>query len=96
VVHAFGFGLVTWVTWQGVAYAFANSAAAIRPTIGLLTICACAGMGAGALNEVVEFAAFQTLADTNVGDYQNTGWDLVANMVGAITAACLIRWLTPA
>ena len=38
-----------------------------------------AGMGVGAFNEVVEFFTTLVLEDTNVGGYQNTGRDLVAN-----------------
>jgi hypothetical protein len=47
-------------------------------------------MGFGALNEVVEFAATLTLEETNVGGYWNTGWDLVANLVGCMAAAVII------
>jgi hypothetical protein len=90
VVHAFGFGLVTWVAWQYLKREFERQNIRLRPRIGLLVWSAAAGIGAGALNEVVEFAAFQLLPDTNVGDYENTGWDLVANLVGAITAALVI------
>ena len=50
-----------------------------------------AGSGFGALNEVVEFIAVLTIPETNVGGYENTGWDLVANLVGATVAAVLIR-----
>ncbi len=46
-------------------------------------------MGLGALNEVVEFIASQTM-DTNVGGYVNTGGDLIANMFGSVFAAVLI------
>ena len=52
-------------------------------------------MGFGALNEVVEFAATLSVPETNVGGYVNTGWDLVSNLVGCITAAILIRCLSP-
>ncbi|TWT85705.1 hypothetical protein Pla123a_05120 [Posidoniimonas polymericola] len=90
VVHAFGFGLVTWIAWQGLTYAFAQHGVRPRPTLGLMTLCVCVGMGAGALNEVVEFAAFQTLPETNVGEYENTGWDLVSNLVGSLIAATVI------
>ncbi|MCA9242148.1 MAG: DUF2238 domain-containing protein [Planctomycetales bacterium] len=90
VVHAFGFGLVTWIAWQGVQHAFRQRGATARPTLGLLLICIAAGMGAGAANEVVEFAAFQTMDETNVGSYENTGWDLVANLVGSLVAASAI------
>lgn len=85
-VHAFGFGVATWVVWQGLARALATP----RPTPGLLFVCFCAGMGLGALNEVVEFVAVLTLPETNVGGYENTGWDLVANAAGALVAALAI------
>lgn len=52
---------------------------------------ALAGMGLGALNEVVEFVAVLTLPETNVGGYINTGWDLVANGVGA-TIGGVLMW----
>jgi hypothetical protein len=62
----------------------------VKPTFGLLTLCVAAGMGFGAVNEVVEFAATLMLPGTNVGGYENTGWDLVANLVGCLAAATMI------
>jgi hypothetical protein len=50
-------------------------------------------MGFGAANEVVEFIATITLPGTNVGGYENTGWDLVANLVGCLLAALSIWFL---
>jgi hypothetical protein len=44
------------------------------------------------LNEVIEFIAVLTFPNTNVGGYENTGWDLVANLVGTIIAALVIRF----
>ena len=87
LVHAFGFGVSTWVVWQGLRANLTDA----RPTLGMLFICACAGLGLGALNEIVEFLAVLTIPDTNVGGYTNTGWDLVANLVGATLAAIAIR-----
>lgn len=92
VVHAYGFGLVTWICWQGLQRAFAAREVEVEPTLGLLTLCVAAGMGFGAANEIVEFLATLMLPGTNVGGYENTGWDLVANCVGSVTAAVLI-WL---
>lgn len=86
VVHAFGFGLSTWVCWQGIRSALADP----RPTPGLVFLSALGGMGLGACNEVVEFVATLTMPETNVGGYVNTGWDLVANGVGATLAATAI------
>lgn len=97
IVHAFGFGTTTVICWQGVRAAFAGASAdsdstfTLEPTLGILILCACAGMGFGALNEVVEFAATLLMPETNVGGYLNTGWDLVANLVGASLAAIGIR-----
>ena len=86
IVHAFGFGVTTWICWQALKPRLADP----RPTFGPLFLCAIAGLGFGAINEVVEFIATRFIPDTNVGDYVNTGWDLVANTVGATAAAILI------
>lgn len=91
LVHAYGFGLTTWICWQGLQRAFERRHAEVSPSLGLLTLCASAGMGLGAANEVVEFAATLLLPGTNVGGYQNTGWDLVANLIGCVLAAVAIR-----
>jgi hypothetical protein len=85
LVHAFGFGVTTWVCWQGL-----QSATGVgRPTPGLLLLCGAAGMGFGAINEVVEFFATLLVPETNVGGYINTGWDLVFNALGA-AVTCII------
>jgi hypothetical protein len=92
VVHFFGFGVTTWLCWEGLRGALARSlapGAVVRPTFGLMVLIAAAGMGFGALNEVIEFAVTM-LTPTNVGGYVNTGWDLVSNLAGAVTAAFLI------
>jgi uncharacterized membrane protein YjdF len=85
VVHAYGFGTTTWLCWQG----WRGSVGRIEPTAGRMILVAAAGLGFGALNEVVEFFA-TLMTDTNVGGYVNTGWDLVANTAGATIAALLI------
>ena len=87
LVHAYGFGLVTWICWESLRAAFASRGVTVRPSLGLLTLCVAGGMGFGAMNEVVEFIATLTLPGTNVGGYENTGWDLVANLVGCLIAA---------
>ena len=90
-VHAFGFGVTTWICWQALRTAIeAQTSVAPRPTLGLMVLCAAGGMGFGALNEVVEFFATLWIPKTNVGGYTNTGWDLVANLIGSAIAATLI------
>lgn len=84
-VHAFGFAVSTQVCWECL-----RTWPGIQPTLGIVALCALAGMGLGALNEVIEFAATLMLPGTNVGGYVNTGWDLVANLLGAsVTAAAI-------
>lgn len=90
VVHAWGFGITTWVCWQGLAAALRHRGAAVEPSGGLLLLAAAAGMGFGALNEVIEFAATLLVPETNVGGYRNTGWDLTSNLVGVLIAVAVI------
>jgi len=85
VVHAFGFGVATIACWEALV--------AINPTVtltpGTAVLVALMGMGVGAANEVVEFAASHLFA-SNVGGYENTGWDLVANLLGCTVASTLL------
>lgn len=87
LVHAYGFGVTTWLCFHAL-----RTMAKVAPTFGVLVLCAAAGMGFGALNEVIEFAAVLMIPNTNVGGYMNTGWDLVSNLVGTLIAAIGIRW----
>jgi hypothetical protein len=86
IVHAYGFGVTTWVCWQGLQAIHP----AKRPTFGRLVLAGAAALGFGALNEVIEFAATRIMPDTNVGGYVNTGWDLVANLVGVVGAMFIL------
>lgn len=92
IVHAYGFGITTWLCWHILRNALRQpDGGPVRPTFGMLMLCAAAGMGFGALNEVIEFIAVLTIPNTNVGGYENTGWDLVSNLVGSTAAAAIIR-----
>ena len=93
IVHAYGFGVTTWVCWQGLRAAIRRRGGQATPTLGLLVLAAAAALGFCALNEVVEFVATLLVPETNVGGYRNTGWDLVSNLVGATVAATAI-WLS--
>lgn len=90
VVHAYGFGVTTWVCWQGLRSALRGGGIDAVPTLGLMMLVWAAGLGFGAVNEMVEFFATLLIPETNVGGYVNTGWDLVSNTVGATTAAVAI------
>lgn len=91
LVHAYGFGLVTWICWQSLRGAFHSRGVDVKPTFGLLVLCVAGGMGFGAANEIVEFVATLSLPGTNVGGYENTGWDLVSNLVGSVITALIIN-----
>lgn len=93
VVHAFGFGVTTWVCWYGLRATTVSlgSQRPLPPTFGVLLLCVAAACGFGALNEVIEFTATLLIPSTNVGGYVNTGWDLVSNLTGAVIAALSIR-----
>ena len=90
VVHAWGFGVTTWVCWQGLAAAIHGRGGVPSVTFGFVVLAVAAGLGFGALNEVVEFILTQTVENTNVGDAENTGWDGVSNLVGAVGAAIIL------
>ncbi len=83
LVHAFGFGVTTLVGWQLLRPYLKESYN--RTTIGILIVMI--GMGAGALNETLEFIATVLVPETNVGGYVNTSLDLIFNMIGATVVA---------
>lgn len=92
IVHAFGFGITAWACWQILRSCIREQTGRLpEPTFGLCLLSAAGGMGFGALNEVVEFFATLLIPVTNIGDYANTGWDLVSNLVGCSLAAIFIR-----
>jgi len=91
LVHAYGFGMATWVCWQGLKMVLRER----EPRPGVIILCVLGGMGLGALNEVVEFIATLLVPDHNVGGYMNTGWDLVSNLLGSAAAGLLIWGVRP-
>ncbi|MEZ6241635.1 MAG: DUF2238 domain-containing protein [Phycisphaerales bacterium] len=89
VVHAYGFFAATFACAECLRAAFPREKP-VRISFGLGIGLMLMGMGLGALNEVIEFTATRLFANTNVGGYDNTGWDLVSNLVGAASAAALL------
>ncbi|HVL29021.1 MAG TPA: DUF2238 domain-containing protein, partial [Acidimicrobiales bacterium] len=73
LVHAFGFGFATVVCGKVLLRFVPEGRLAAASAVLVLL----AGLGVGALNEIVEFGATLVLPETNVGGYVNTGWDLV-------------------
>lgn len=85
LVHAIGFGFAGMAFWESVRHTVDRTAAsgAAMTMMG--------GLGFGALNEMVEFLITRVVPDTNIGEFENTGWDLVANTIGAALAALWVR-----
>jgi putative membrane protein len=87
IVHAFGFGFATIACFELLhpVYAGSDRGVAVYATLG--------GLGLGAVNEMMEFLIARYSASSNVGGFVNTGWDLVFNALGAVTAAvfCTLR-----
>ncbi len=83
--HAWGFGFAGRAVWE-----------ALRPQLGpapsraaAVALVVLGGTGLGALNEVIEYVLTKLLPETNVGGYENTARDLVANLTGSGVAAAL-------
>ena len=87
VVHAVGFGTAGIGVWEATRTWLP---AAPGHRFGTALIVCLFGQGVGAFNEVVEFGASHLLAATNVGGYENTGRDLVANLIGTAFAGWLV------
>jgi uncharacterized membrane protein YjdF len=88
VVHAFGFAVATLVMYQLLRPQLKDEAKAWA-SISIVVVMA--GLGAGALNEIVEFFTTIIAPHTGVGGYVNNSLDLVFNLVGAIFAMVFIR-----
>jgi len=86
LVHIIGFGASTLAMF----YVLRPSLKAGHGWKGVLVVVVMAGLGVGALNEIVEFITSLLVEDTGVGGYINTSLDLVADLIGAILAAFLI------
>ncbi|MFA5424678.1 MAG: DUF2238 domain-containing protein [Phycisphaerae bacterium] len=88
LVHIFGFGAAT-------ALMFYVLKPLLRPGIerftALTIVITAAGLGIGALNEIVEFITSVIVPESGVGGYLNTSLDLVADLIGAILAVGVIR-----
>jgi uncharacterized membrane protein YjdF len=88
LVHYATSAVVVAVCWQLLGHMFG---ADVSPLARAL-IAALMALGFGAGNEAFEFLSAQRFTDAFVGDFQNTGWDLVFNTCGALTAAVWL-WL---
>lgn len=86
LIHTYCYFIVALLVWKVVATLGSQSSFVLLAGITIL-----AAGGIGGLNEVVEFLATVLVPETNVGGYENTAIDLVANFVGACLALPFFR-----
>ena len=89
LVHIIGFGVATLLMYH-----------LLKPILkpdfnrwtALSVVVVMAGLGVGALNEIIEFIVTIIVPETGVGGYFNTSLDLVADLIGAIIAIIYIQY----
>ena len=86
--HAVGFGFVGRATWETLQHRLAPPERD-RPSIAMWIV-VLAAAAAGAVNEIVEYALTLVLPEHQVGGYDNTARDLIANLVGGLA----VGWWT--
>jgi hypothetical protein len=87
VVHVWGFAAATLAMYC----LLEGSLRDLRPRLSLAIVLVMAGLGAGALNEIVEFLVVAVVPEAGVGGYLNTSLDLCADLIGALLALGYIR-----
>ncbi len=83
VVHLIGFGVATLLAFALVKPLLKEK---LSHHVALGIVVVMAGLGIGALNEIVEFTVTVFVPETGVGGYVNTSLDLVADLVGGLIA----------
>ncbi len=89
IIHALGFGISLMAAYEALQAHLKTKLNLSFPIMVALFLIA---IGLGALNEMIEFVAVISMANTNVGGYNNTGWDLVSNAAGAILALLYLNF----
>ena len=86
-VHIVGFGVATLVMYHILKPSLMPE---LRRGPALFIVIVMAGLGVGALNEIIEFIATVLVPETGVGGYVNTSLDLVSDLIGAIAAVIIV------
>jgi putative membrane protein len=90
LVHIVGFAAATLMAFHLIGPHLKERSAPRGMSFYLVLVMA--GLGFGALNEIIEFAATILVPESGVGGYENTALDLVADLVGALLAATRVRF----
>lgn len=83
IFHASASGFAAMVLWRFLSTQTDSRAGAAGVSI-------LGSIGVGATNELIEFLVTLAHRGEHVGGYRNTGWDLLANTVGAVVATAAI------
>jgi len=86
-VHIVGFGVATLALYYLLKPLIKKDN---KKWVALSIVVVMAGLGAGALNEIIEFIATVIVPETGVGGYENSSLDLISNLIGAIVAMTYI------
>jgi len=89
VVHVWGFGACTLVAYCLLGRMLKKP---ISDPVALGFVLIMAGLGMGALNEVIEFIIAESVEESGVGGYLNTALDLCADPIGSVLGLLYIRW----
>lgn len=90
LVHVLGFGVCTVLALHLLRPCLLKPNIPPKGRVAFLVVLA--GLGFGALNEIVEFASTVLLKRTGVGGYENNALDLVADLAGALLAVFFLRF----
>ncbi len=80
IVHIWGFGVSTIVMYCLLKPSLRRGTGNV---ISLAVVLAMAGLGVGALNEILEFIVTIAVPESCVGGYLNTSLDLCSDLIGA-------------
>jgi putative membrane protein len=86
-IHAFAFGVTTLIMFELIRPLLGKR---INKWVALSIVVVMAGLGVGALNEIIEFFISLASTEAKIGGYENTSMDLVADLVGAVLAMVMI------
>ena len=88
LVHIWGFGVSTLVMFSLLSSSLRKP---VKNPIALGIVLVMAGLGMGALNEILEFVVSISVPQSGVGGFINTSLDLCADLIGAVLGLLYIR-----
>jgi uncharacterized membrane protein YjdF len=86
-VHIIGFGVATVIMFE----LLKPKLKPIKYWTAISIVVVMAGLGVGAVNEIIEYVATLLAPETGVGGYDNTLLDLISDFIGALFALLVIR-----